>query len=85
MEINELKDTISLMQSEDFRERFLAEYYQLKIRRDKLSSMLFKLERGQLNFVPSCPKVLLEEQLKTMNKMMGLLEARAVIENIKLD
>ena len=32
----ELKDTIDLMTSEDYKDRFKAEYYQTKIRYDKL-------------------------------------------------
>lgn len=36
----ELKDTCSLMMSEDYKERFKAEYYQLKIRYAKLMKML---------------------------------------------
>ena len=36
----ELKDTVSLMQSADYKERFKAEYYQLVIRYKKLKAML---------------------------------------------
>lgn len=35
----ELKDTIELMNSTDYKERFRAEYYQTKIRYDKLDKM----------------------------------------------
>lgn len=38
----ELKDTIDLMTSEDYKDRFKAEYYQTKIRYDKLHKMLVK-------------------------------------------
>lgn len=38
----ELKDTIDLMLSEDYKDRFKAEYYQTKIRYDKLHKMLVK-------------------------------------------
>lgn len=34
--MNELKDTIELMNSSDYKDRFKAEYYQLKIRYTKL-------------------------------------------------
>ena len=34
----ELKDTIELMQSDDYKERFKAEYYQVKIRLEKAGS-----------------------------------------------
>ena len=36
----ELKDTIELMQSEDYKERFKAEYHQLRIRFEKLKAKL---------------------------------------------
>ena len=42
----ELKDTINLMQSKDYKERFKAEYYQLKIRREKLMDFLGRWNRG---------------------------------------
>ena len=38
----ELKDAIELMNSEDYKEQFKAEYYQTKIRYDKLHQMLIK-------------------------------------------
>lgn len=40
--MNELKDTIELMNSSDYKDRFKAEYYQLKIRYTKLHPILFK-------------------------------------------
>ena len=40
----ELKDTIDLMNSDDFRDRFVAEYCQTKIRYEKLHKMLIKYE-----------------------------------------
>ena len=42
----ELKDTIKLMNSDDYKDRFKAEYYQTKIRYDKLHQMLIKNEAG---------------------------------------
>ena len=38
--MNELKDTIELMNSSDYKDRFKAEYYQLKIRYTELHAML---------------------------------------------
>lgn len=58
----ELKDTVELMNSEDYKERFKAEYLQAKIRYDKLDAMTVKYEAGTLNFTPSCPLELLKEQ-----------------------
>ena len=40
----ELKDTVEMMNSSDSKERFKAEYYQTKIRYEKLHSMLIKNE-----------------------------------------
>ena len=43
----ELKDTATLMVSSDYKERFKAEYYQLKIRLEKLKYMLQKWGNGE--------------------------------------
>ena len=58
----ELKDTIELMNSNDYKERFKAEYLQAKIRYDKLDTMTVKYEAGTLNFTPSCSLELLKKQ-----------------------
>ena len=79
-----LNDTISLMQSVDYKERFLAEYYQTKIRYNKLHKMIVKYEAGTLDFEPSCSIELLTEQAKVMGEYLHLLEIRAEIENIEL-
>ena len=80
----ELKDTIELMTSEDYKDRFKAEYYQSKIRHDKLKAMLVKHEAGTLGFEPSCPLCLLDEQLNHMGDYISCLEIRAEMEGIKL-
>ena len=45
----ELKDTVQMMQSEDYKERFKAEYLQNVIRYQKLKGMLQKWDNGELN------------------------------------
>ena len=80
----ELKDTIEMMNSEDYRERFKAEYYQAKIRYDKLDAMTVKYEAGTLNFEPSCPLEVLKEQKKYMGNYIRMLKIRAEIEGINL-
>lgn len=80
----DLKDTVDLMNSEDFKERFKAEYYQTKIRYDKLHKMLIKYEAGTLNFEPKCSLELLTEQAKHMGLYLKCLEIRAEIEGIDL-
>lgn len=80
----ELKDTIELMNSEDYKERFKAEYFQTKIRHDKLHAMTIKYEAETLNFTPSCPLRLLKEQENSMYNYLQTLEVRAEIEGIRL-
>ena len=80
----ELKDTIEMMVSEDYVERFRAEFEQTRIRYNKLYRMLIKFKAGTLNFTPKCSYDVLEEQLWTMRKYLMQLEVRAEIEGIKL-
>ena len=84
LKIKDLKDTVDLMASEDYKERFRAEYYQTKIRYEKLHEMTIKYEAGTLNFTPSCPLALLNDQKKYMGLYLHQLEVRAEIEGIKL-
>ena len=49
-----LNDTVTMMDSADYKERFRAEYYQLVIRYKKLLAMLDKWDTGELNFEPTC-------------------------------
>ena len=80
----ELKDTIDLMNSEDYKERFIAEYYQTKIRYEKLHKMVIKYEAKTLNFEPKCSFELLTEQAKHMGLYLKCLEIRAEIEGVDL-
>lgn len=80
----ELKDTVEMMNSEDYKERFKAEYYQAKIRYDKLDEMTVKYEAGTLNFKPKCSLELLKEQKKYMGNYIRALRIRAEIEQIEL-
>lgn len=84
-EIFELKDTAELMTSSDYKERFVAEYYQIKIRCMKLKDMLDKWERGELGFTPTCSRQLLESQFNSMSKYKSALKIRAGIEGIELN
>lgn len=80
----ELKDTIEMMSSADYKERFKAEYHQTKIRCEKLHKMIVKYEAGTLNFTPKCSLELLKEQKKHMGMYLNCLEIRAEIEGIEL-
>lgn len=80
----ELKDTVELMNSENYKDWFKAEYFQTKIRYDKLNKMLVKHEAGTLDFTPSCPIVNLKKQEIAMRGYLSVLEVRAEIEGIDL-
>lgn len=80
----ELKDTIKLMESADYKDRFKAEYYQLKIRYLKLKEMIDRWENGLLDFTPTCPISVYDFQLNAMNDYLEILEERAVMEGIDL-
>lgn len=80
----ELKDTIKMMNSDDYKERFRAEYHQTKIRRDKLHNVLIKNEAGVLNFELTCDPYLLKKQEAAMDEYLRQLEIRAAIEEIEL-
>ena len=80
----ELNETIELMNSADYKERFKAEYYHTKVRYEKLHKMLIKYEAGTLNFEPKCSFDLLSEQKEHMGLYLHCLEVRAEIEGIEL-
>ena len=70
--------------SEDYKERFKAEYRALVIRLKKLETMLFKLNNDMLDFRPTCPAHILEHQYEIMDLYAKTLRERAVIEQIEL-
>ena len=78
----ELNETIELMQSPNYKDRFIAEYYQNKIRYDKLAAMLTNWDN--LKFTPTCPKSTYLLQLEFMEKYIAVLELRAIAEGIVL-
>lgn len=79
-----LEETVDLMSSEDYKERFRAEYHQVKIRYKKLSDMVTKYAQDKLDFEPTCSLALLQDQLNAMHHYMFVLEIRAKAEKIKL-
>lgn len=84
----ELKETVELMNSEDYKERFIAEYHQVEIRYEKLKNFCNKIEveemLGKEVTKHDCPLELLREQQKYMGLYLSALEKRAFIENIVL-
>ena len=80
----ELVDTVAGMTSTDYKERFKAEYYQLKIRYDKLHNMCEKWDKNELEFAPACSRFTYARQLNAMAFYLKILEERAVTEQIEL-
>lgn len=79
-----LADTVALMKSDDYKERFVAEYMQTKIRYNHLHAMIVKLDAGKLEYEPTCPRLTLVNQKSFMGQYLNQLEIRAEIENIPL-
>lgn len=79
-----LQETISLMQSSDYKERFIAEYLQLKIRYDGLKKMVDNWISGELDVKPVSHNSIYNLQLRAMRDYMNLLECRAEDEEIDL-
>lgn len=80
-----LADTVEMMNSSDYKERFRAEYAQLVNRYYGLRRMLEKWDNGTLEFIPTCPRSTYNMQTKAMEDYIAVLEARAVMEEINLE
>ena len=82
--ITKLSQTVDMMTSSDYKERFKAEYAQVVIRYNKLKNMLDKWDKNELTFTPTCPRSTYNMQIKAMTDYIAVLEARAVMEDIVL-
>lgn len=82
--MKELQETAVMMCSADYKERFKAEYIQLRIRTERLETMIKKWDKGELKFQPTCPRSTYDLQLRAMHDYMAVLELRAKVEGIDL-
>ncbi len=82
--ITELSQTTKMMISNDYKERFKAEYAQVGLRCERLKDMLEEWDNGTLGFEPTCPRSTYNMQIKAMTDYIAVLEARAVMEDIVL-
>ena len=90
-----LANTTALMHSVDYKDRFIAEYWQTKIRYEKLKSFCNRIEAWEildyetrLKTEPpkhDCPYPMLRDQQRIMGEYLHVLEIRAIIENIDLN
>ena len=66
------------------KEKFKAEYYQLKIRYQKLKIFLDKWDNGELDFDPTCPRSIYDRQIQGMEIYLDALADRAELECVEL-
>lgn len=89
---NDLKRTIPLMTSPDYKKRFVGEYLQLKIRLARLQDLNTRIQvalayKDQTNVAMpevDCPTAMLRQQERIMSEYLHILEMRALVENINL-
>lgn len=85
MELSEfILKIITNTNNDDYKSRFLTEYYQLEMRLEKLNTMLEKWDKGTLDFTPTCPRSIYDLQAEYMKKYLTILESRAKMESIKI-
>lgn len=82
----ELAQTAEGMCSTDYKERFVAEYVQLKNRLNGLKKMLKDWDDPgtEMTFIPTCPRELYNYQVKAMEDYLNILKIRAKIEGVKI-
>lgn len=85
--MKKLIETIGLMCSSDYRDRFVAEYAQLQVRTVKLGDFIHSIETARVVGDPEpehdCPLELLLEQREAMVRYLEILRKRARIEGIR--
>lgn len=81
--IENLNQTVKLMTSEDYKERFKGEVLQLCIRINKLRNTLSYIHAGTCDFTPTCSTELLEAQLAAMEKLLSIYSIRASAEGCR--
>lgn len=80
----DLKDTVELMVSPNWKNRFIAEYVQTKIRYEKLHKLIVKREVGKHGFDTPIPFESWKEQAYHMGLYLYELEKQAVLHGIEL-
>ena len=79
-----LEETAKMVLSEDYKERFKAEYYQLVNRYEGLKLMLKRWDAGTLDFKPVSSRAIYSVQIDAMERYIVVLELRASTEKIDL-
>ena len=83
-----LAGTVDLMNSDNYKNRMIAEYHQTKIRYEKLKDFCNRIEAAQWTEKEEpkhdCPLWALKGQQKAMGEYLHFLEVRAIIEGVEL-
>lgn len=86
--MSDLKDTVNLMLSDDYKDRFAAEYFQTYTRYLRLKRFCNRIEAAQIKGITEpehdCPLPLLREQQRAMGEYLHILELRAEIEDVNI-
>ena len=91
MPYNPYEATVHIMLSADYKDRFVAEYRQTKIRYEKLKAYCNRIEMAEthpkkVEMPPhDCNIELLNSQMFYMRNHLDFLEKRAIVEGICLD
>jgi hypothetical protein len=84
MVITTLQDTVDLMISDHYIDRFIGEYGQTKLRYLHLDRLIKAYEDKTLEFEPDTPIEILKSQLEILKIYVKILENRARYEKIIL-
>lgn len=84
IQATEIREIAHLLVSDDYKQRFVGEYWELRIRLEKLNDMIRKYDLGVLGFKLDCPIQKLREQANIMWDYLNILEDRAIYEKIDL-
>lgn len=82
--MKKLSETVELMVSQDWKDRFEAEYLQTKIRYEKLHALIIKREVGKHGFETPIPLESWKTQAHHMGMYLYELEKQAAIHGIEL-
>lgn len=82
--MKDLKETIVLMTSDDWKDRLVAEYWQTKIRYERLHKRLVEHDAGVIDLTPN-KEYPMRKQESLMDQYLYQIEIRAAQEGINLD
>ena len=83
--IKDLQETVYAMTSDDYKQRFIAEYAQVAIRANKLSDIINRYFNDALDFKLECDMWLLVEQYMVMKHYIENLSCLLLIQHKELN